>query len=160
MTVWSSASAGASEMAQHQTRTRAQYQKLYNEKADRLREAMTLQKANFGPDTDPVLVHEIRELDKELVKIKAALDALETVDELGETLPRVEDRRADVNNETRLHVMVATVQATVAEFASLRKRVDDGFEEMSHLMQRNWYVTLAIGGALMVVVMLLLAGKL
>lgn len=142
-----------------QTKTRAQYQKLYNEKSERLRTIMDLQHANFN-DTPAVLVREAHTIDTELVQLKAALDALDKVEDLDSTLPPVEDRRAEANSEQRLHVMVATVQATVAEFLSLRKRVDEGFEEMRGLIARNSLLTFATVAGLIALVVLLIVGVL
>lgn len=116
-----------------QPKTRDQYQILYNEKSERLRKLMTIQKANFsGTGVGDTYIQEIKELDLDLGKIGAALEALETVTNLDETLPQIEDRRSQVSNEQRLHIMVATIQATVGEVANIKRFVTDELKKIDH----------------------------
>lgn len=114
---------------------------------------LELKAATLGSDTPPEITTEIEDIRLEIAKLEASITALAKVSELGEQYekPRVVDRRDQVNYEERLHIMLATVQSTVAEFASLRKFVLDGFQEIKLLIFR-----LALGFAVCLVVLIFL----
>jgi hypothetical protein len=82
---------------------------------------LKLKYARFGYSTEPAVLTEIDEIELKIAKLDASVTALETV---AEQTPfnATPDRRLD---DQRLHIMIATVQATVAEFASLRVFVRD-----------------------------------
>jgi hypothetical protein len=77
---------------------------------------LKLRNARLGYSTDPSVLTEIDDIDLKIAKLDASIVALEVV---AEQTPNngVADRRVD---DQRLHIMVATIQATVAEFSSLR----------------------------------------
>lgn len=79
---------------------------------------LKLRHARLGYATDPAVLTEIDDIELKIAKLDASIVALETVAEQGTVSATVyPDRRID---DQRLHIMVATVQATVAEFSSLR----------------------------------------
>src|SRR3990172_10715269 len=76
---------------------------------------LKLRNARMGYGTDPAVLTEIDDIDLKIAKLDASIVALETVAE--QTPDRgIADRRID---DQRLHIMVATIQATVAEFSIL-----------------------------------------
>lgn len=75
------------------------------------------QQARFGYRTDPAVLTEIAEK-------RAILKALQTFEDLKADSTLEPDRRQD----NRLNIMVATVQATVAELATTRKAVRDDIQ--------------------------------
>lgn len=78
---------------------------------------LKVRNARFGYATDPVILTEIEDIELKLAKLDASIAALEIVAEQTPSSGITPDRRID---DFRLHIMIATVQATVGEFASLR----------------------------------------
>ncbi len=77
---------------------------------------LKLRHARMGYSTDPVIVNEIDDIELKVKKLDASIVALEVVAE--QTPGNMGyDRRID---DQRLHIMVATIQATVAEFSNLK----------------------------------------
>lgn len=94
---------------------------------------LEVRRAAEGLDTPPAVLTEIEDITAELAGIAASITALDTVEKL------IADSGSDAlerrNLETRLHVMVATVQATVAEFSNLRKHVTDEFARVYRILK-------------------------
>lgn len=91
---------------------------------------LEIKRATFGINVPIEIGIEISDIQNEIFKIDSSIEAVE----------RLRDIRlaadVDVNGDRRdfelkQHIMVATVQATVAEFASLRKFVTDGFSQQN-----------------------------
>lgn len=92
---------------------------------------LEIKKASLGLDTPPETITEIEDIEKEIVKTAASLKALDTVETLsGESDSEFVDRRSI---EPRLHIMVATIESTVAEFLSLRVFVTNEINRLFRL---------------------------
>lgn len=116
-------------MTAHQKKV--DYIREYLAKSEQLREMMTIQKANFsGQAVDDTYIRQVKALDIEVGQLRAAIDALEIVGELNSNLPVVDDRRSEYNNEQRSNVMLATVQATVAEVGNIKITVREEIREI------------------------------
>jgi uncharacterized coiled-coil protein SlyX len=114
-------------------------------------EDLEIKAATYGTATPPEITTEIEDIRLEIAKLQASVDALTVVNDLrAEFEPtRAIDRRDRSNYEERLHIMVATVQATVAEFSNLRSFVHEGFKEIKWLISR-----LAIGFSVCFIILL------
>jgi hypothetical protein len=101
----------------------------------RLRQ-LELIEASRGSSTPPEITNEIEEISNDITKLEASLGALNTVETLTSATIGTKDvdRRDSDNYEHRLSIMVATVQATVAELSNIRKHVDDRFRELQSLI--------------------------
>lgn len=109
------------------------------------------------------ITNEIEIIHAEIAKLNASLTALSTVVDLGNdtgTANKPIDRRDESNQELRTHIMLATVQATVAEFLSLRKFVTDEIDGVKVALskQTNYGVVLALGifGGFIIIIALIL----
>jgi hypothetical protein len=107
--------------------------------------------ATYGNDTPPDIITEIEDIRLDIAKLQASVTALEKVSELSTQYeqPRILDRRDQGNYEERIHIMIATVQATVAEFSNLRVFVKDQLADVKWLISR-----LAIGFTISLLVVL------
>ena len=92
--------------------------------------------ATLGSQTPPEITTEIEDIRLDVVKLEASLGALEKVNELGNEFeePYSVDRRNQSSYDQRIHIMIATVQSTVAEFLSLRNFVD---EKITYVLKRQ-----------------------
>jgi hypothetical protein len=92
---------------------------------------LIIQRATIGIVTPPQINTEIEDIEAEIAKIDSGLSALDSYRVLRETTDTygLEDRRDQASKQ---HIMIATVQATVAEFASLRKYVTETTDEIKH----------------------------
>lgn len=94
---------------------------------------LLIKQAALGAETPPNITTEIEDIQQELIKLQASIDAVETVTTLAEeSQVGLKDRR-DI--EPRLHVMVATIQATVAEFSNLRVFVSNEFARVYRILK-------------------------
>lgn len=110
---------------------KAEFIREYLAKSEQLREMMTIQKANFsGEAVNDAYIRQLKKLDIEVGQLRAAIDALEIVGDLNSSLPVVDDRRSEYNNEQRSNVMLATVQATVAEVGNIKITVREEIREI------------------------------
>jgi hypothetical protein len=78
---------------------------------------LRVRRAHTGYSTDPVVVTEIDDIELKVTQLDASIKALEVVAEQAPENHFTADRRID---DQRLHIMVATIQATVAEFSGLK----------------------------------------
>lgn len=92
---------------------------------------LVLRKANLGYSAPVEITTEIQDIQAEIDKIDISLETLDRFTELQKQSEVGVDRR-DI--EPRLHIMVATIQATVAEFATLKKFVDSELRKSKWLM--------------------------
>lgn len=119
------------------TTQREHIQRLIDAMQARLRE-LEVDAAQLGYSAPPHIATEISEINAEITKQQAALQALELVDTLNDASigVRTLDRRDTSNYEHRLNVMVATVMATVSEVATVKKHVDDSIDALRLLIWR------------------------
>lgn len=115
---------------------------------------LLIQRATIGIVTPPQINTEIEDIEAELAKIDSGLAALDSYRELRNATETVgiPDRR---DQSLQQHIMIATVQATVAEFASLRKSVYEAQSEMRDELKSfrsviQWFI-LGISAVLLVV---------
>lgn len=106
---------------------------------------LQLDAAQLGSSAPPQIAIEIADIEAEIAKQEASLTALDVVASftnagVGAKLP--DDRRADSVIEHRLAVMVATVQATVAEVGSVKRDTREAIQEVKLLIYR---ITFAAG---------------
>jgi hypothetical protein len=107
--------------------------------------------ATLGNETPPDVITEIEDIRLDIAKLEASITALEKISELSSQYEPVAavDRRDQSSYDQRLHIMIATVQATVAEFSALRKFVAD------ELMNVKWLISrLAIGFTISLLVLM------
>lgn len=104
----------------------------YQARLDELR----IKKARFGYSTPAEVDTEIDEIDLKLTQLDASIKAIETVQELSSN--DVIDQRN--NSDFRLHIMVATVQATVGELANIKKYVHDEIADQNSKLK---YISIA-----------------
>lgn len=104
---------------------------------------LQLRNARMGYATEPSVLTEIEDIGLKITQLDASIKALEVVAEQA-PVSGYPDRRID---DQRLHIMVATIQATVAEISNLKVFV--------HGETRKIYRVLAYAG---IIVMLLFIG--
>lgn len=124
---------------------------------------LEIKQATFGLNVPSEISSEIEDITTEIAKLNASLVALTTVVELGNETgigTKPIDRRDESNQELRTHVMLATIQATVAEFLSLRKfvteRVDTVEKTLSKQSRYGFYGFVAVVGTLGVIIALII----
>lgn len=90
---------------------------------------LVIRSATFGNTTPPEVKTEIEDIQTEIFKIDASLDALERFKDLQDRTETTNsgDRR---DQELKQHIMVATVMATVTEVSSIKKFVQDEFAKV------------------------------
>jgi hypothetical protein len=96
-------------------------------------DALIIQRATIGITTPPEVNTEIEDITAEILKIDSSLEALERFKNLraaSDVNPFL-DRR---DSEYQQHIMVATVMAMVAEFATLTKNVEQRFAKQDKLL--------------------------
>lgn len=115
---------------------------------------LLIQRATIGIVTPPQINTEIEDIEAEIAKIDSGLNALNTYQELRSATDTTGfgDRR---DQDLKQHIMIATVQATVAEFASLRKFVYETQSEMRNELKSfrdviQWFI-IGISAVLLVV---------
>lgn len=114
--------------------SREHYQKLIKTLRDRL-EVLELQRAKYGIDVPPHIETQIEDIGLEIRAIDASVTALDTVADLASSSgDRIIDRRDQANYEQRQHIMIATVQATIAELSGVRVFVRDEIKKASERM--------------------------
>jgi len=106
---------------------------------------LKLHRARVGYSTDPAVLTEIDDIELKIAQLDASIVALDIVAEQM-PLTGTPDRRMD---DQRLHIMVATIQATVAEISNLKVFV--------HSEVRRVYKIMAYIGALTILLFLGLA---
>lgn len=97
---------------------------------------LEIQAAQLGYSTPPHIKTEIDEIGQTLSKLDASIAALDTYDDLKRdevSNGYWSDRRSD---DPRIHIMIATVQATVAEVANIKRFVTDQFTEQNRKLFR------------------------
>lgn len=119
--------------------------------------------ATFGLNVPSEITNEIDVINEEVAKLNASLTALTTVADLGNDTGignKPIDRRDEGNQELRTHIMLATVQATVAEFLALRKFVTERIDHVEHSLSKQTkygvYVVSVIFIALTTIIVLIL----
>lgn len=116
--------------------SREYYQKLIKTHRARLEE-LELKKAQFGIDVPPQVSIEIEDIETKIRAIDASITALDTVVNLANGAgDRAIDRRDQANYEQRQHIMIATIQASIAEFSSLRVFVRDELRKASERIDK------------------------
>jgi len=127
--------------------SREHYEKLVRTHRGRL-EVLELQRAEYGIATPPQITTEIEDIELKIRAIDASLTALNTVVNLANGAgDRAIDRRDQANYEQRQHIMIATIQASIAEFSSLRAFVRDELKKASERMDRfSMYGIVALTG--------------
>lgn len=93
----------------------------YQARLDELR----IKKARFGYNVPPEVDTEIDEIDLRLLQLDTSIKAIETVQDLSSS-DSFDNRNS---SDFRLHIMVATVQATVGELANVKSYVHDEIKE-------------------------------
>lgn len=102
-------------------------------------EVLEVQKAQQGYDLTPRVATEIDAIALEIAKLERQIEALDTVSELEDRKSggdKIIDRRDSSNYDTRLHIMLATIQATVAEVASVKVSVARDIKRIETLVYR------------------------
>jgi hypothetical protein len=94
---------------------------------------LVIQRATIGIATPPEINTEIEDISAEISKIDSSLEALERFKSLraASDINPYLDRR---DSEYQQHIMVATVMAMVAEFATLTKNVENRFAKQDKLL--------------------------
>ncbi len=83
------------------------------------------------------------EIDVEIDSIRATITALETVSDLARAAPVISPDRRDTSQQ--MHYMIATVQSTVAEVASVKVFVRDELREMDLRLYRIIKIGVGLG---------------
>ena len=124
---------------------------------------LEIKRATFGLNVPSEISTEIEDINDDITKLNAQLIALSTVADLGSetgTANKPIDRRDEGNQELRTHIMLATVQATVAEFLSLRKfvteRIDHVETALSQQSRIGAYTAIAVFVTLSVIIVLII----
>lgn len=105
----------------------------------RLRD-LEIRQATFGLNVPPEISIEIENIQDDIAKLNAQLNALAAVADLSSDASYAQkpiDRRDESNQEYRTHIMLATVQSTVAEFLSLRKFVTERIDTIEDALARQ-----------------------
>ncbi len=125
---------------------------------------LEIKRATFGLNVPAEISTEIEDINDEITKLNAQLVALTTVADLGSETGAAHkpiDRRDEGNQELRTHIMLATVQATVAEFLSLRKfvteRIDHVESELSKQSRIGVYALIAVFVGIATIIVLIIA---
>lgn len=123
---------------------------------------LEIKQATFGLNVPSEISTEIEDIQDGITKLNAQLVALTTVADLGSETGAAHkpiDRRDEGNQELRTHIMLATVQATVAEFLSLRKFVTERIDQVEGALTKQSrygiYVIVAMFSVLALIVALI-----
>lgn len=124
-------------MPQAKMTKREHIQKLIAAMQRRL-EQLEIDQAQLGYGAPPQIATEISDIQDEIKRQQAALQALEVFDTLNDAGVGSKglDRRDESNYEHRLNVMVATVMATVTEVSNVKKFVADEIAGIKTLIYR------------------------